>query len=388
MSRSFCGMIARSPAQHCESGAWRDISVAEWLRMHNDPKFLPIDTGVPDPVCELLLCGGWRTLAIDHSALKKGRVRRRSIEHVLFGDIVIAPQTKQVSDTAGLPDKVVAVSAVDDPEASSNSGDEAAIAVEGDRDLIAQGDIVIDFLCQRMDNDDDDDVDAILAWVYRVMDMLRPGRMQLAHHRAGMVGRHSYGSLSLLRCWIMSCVLKQSNQLREALQRAAYLILPAGVAAEFAQTLKSGDHAIPSAPTISRFRLRLDVSFMLHARRLHRASPGGASKHVRYLLADSSPQCHDWEMVEWSSIAVSVLPKLAAAADDLYLNLCGRLALDSDARAEHGKFIMQHIDHHIAVPTALGTRRTSLVHKLHALIHAVCMEAMEPCPDPFIGLDQ
>lgn len=146
------------------------------------------------------------------------------------------------------------------------------------------------------------------------------------------------------------------------------------VAVEFERMLSSDSVSLPSAATMSRYRSRLDVGFMLITRLAHR-SAGGRRQHVRYVLCDSSPPCHDWEIVEWANIACDDLPELASAVDALSNSRGGGAQdLDEATAEEHDQTITASVVHRIGVPSALGTRRAGLVHKLHALVHAMCLE--------------
>eukprot|EP00969_Alexandrium_andersonii_P112740 4982158-Alexandrium_andersonii.AAC.1 len=105
-----------------------------------------------------------------------------------------------------------------------------------------------------------------------------------------------------------------------------------------------------------------------------------------YLQADSSPQFgRDWFILEYSMIQGS------APAYKRMSELIDRLAtLDALANAfrrdgrlsecaemqkrECADAVRAAIDTHIPVPTSLGSKRSSLAHKLHCLIHNLILD--------------
>ena len=137
---------------------------------------------------------------------------------------------------------------------------------------------------------------------------------------------------------------------------------------------------LPSAPTISRARFLIDVSWMLVRR--DALLQGGAADYLRYMLVDSSPHGqHDWLLCEYYAIYKDDITRLASAVDMLALGCELDLAepeeeveLSPERIEELSLFVMSAVHHHILPPAGLGTKHCALHHKVHALCHQMALE--------------
>ena len=73
--------------------------------------------------------------------------------------------------------------------------------------------------------------------------------------------------------------------------RCLHVLLPAQLAEQTGRQLLDDIRRTPSGPTMSRYRVRVDVAAMLQERASIKRAP-----MLRYVLVDSSPQDHDWEV--------------------------------------------------------------------------------------------
>ena len=182
----------------------------------------------------------------------------------------------------------------------------------------------------------------------------------------------------LLECVLFSLNLRRSGSLKKALTNAARC-LPAFWSSTLQELLQSG--ILPSEATVSRARLFLDVSFMMHWRRVWKQHVHATSGDpgVLFLLAASSPQGQqNWLMIETFGLHAGMAARAMKLFEQLYALqlhigpipedvLEKSLALVEDLRS--CRF------HHVLPPTALGPRHATLAHKTHALLHSLRLES-------------
>ena len=124
--------------------------------------------------------------------------------------------------------------------------------------------------------------------------------------------------------------------------------------------------SMPSASTISRRRLTLDVSFMMIMRKVN------GTQHWRFGLSDSSPQIkRGWYLQMHMSIrhgdVVSAWKTKCWLAQNVGVTFTAE-------RKSRGQFLISWMDKHMCVPASIGWRRASLLHKVHAQVHSYAME--------------
>ena len=183
----------------------------------------------------------------------------------------------------------------------------------------------------------------------------------------------------LVECLVLSFNLRSSSGLGATMQQAVRLLPPAWSASLSALVRCDGSSRsrLPSASTLSRARLYMDVGFMLFLQQRHADLLAAENPPVFYGLCDSSPQGgRNWEIFEMFYINGEDLDTCADAAKRM-LNF----SVDEDtdpADLEDFDFwrarVSQLISHHVFAPTALGARRASLAQKLHACVHAMRLE--------------
>jgi hypothetical protein len=136
-----------------------------------------------------------------------------------------------------------------------------------------------------------------------------------------------------------------------------------------------GAKCTPSASTLSRARLYVDVGFMLCMQREHAELL--ADRPVLFGLVDSSPQGgRNWELLEMYGIRGSSLAEAAQTARTLMNHFIqGRDDCDEHERLRAN--VAGFVFHHVFPPTALGTRRSSLAMKMHACAHSLRLENLD-----------
>ena len=218
----------------------------------------------------------------------------------------------------------------------------------------------------------------------------------------GLVHRTEAYSPKVIVTAVQSCtLLRDSGDLEKQMRHAIRLLLP-NQADELTKAIDRGLLQAPSASSVSRWRLAVDVAFMYIIRDLVSRASHDA---VRCLLVDSSPQRgFDWLLTEFHTCAPSdaaawckVVWRLAETREKM-LNLFAALrdpgqrhdvedlheqikALESDRvllSQQLEKFSSSAgqpgVDVHIAPPTAQGSRRAQLVHKVHGFLHTLRLE--------------
>ncbi len=194
-------------------------------------------------------------------------------------------------------------------------------------------------------------------------------------------------------------------------------MLPPQLAEPFILRLQTKAGKPPSKHDLSGSRFALDAACMLLWREYFQPS-----EHVITLLADPSPQFgRDWFLVSFFFTPCDQLPHVArqfltlvglrqqleqrkqaqAASEEEQQGqeedmLCEeehvaeQMWLRSQLRAAT-KSLCKVMGRHTCIPTGLGSRRASLVHKMHCLHHAIFMETgswegVQECRPQFISL--
>ena len=187
--------------------------------------------------------------------------------------------------------------------------------------------------------------------------------------------RGQYATSFLLQTVMFAMHLRNAAALSVSLRKAFALLPPVWRnLVQESLTLIS----LPSAATVSRAKLFLDVTYMLYMRGHLKALLDAGS--VFYLLCDSSPQRNqNWEMMEWYGVKGSCMLEvfqtfqeqmklkhvpLAEITREQLQEAVGRADVIRDAQI-----------HHILPPVALGVRRATILHKIHAILHGIRLEA-------------
>jgi hypothetical protein len=185
-------------------------------------------------------------------------------------------------------------------------------------------------------------------------------------------------------------MLANTWKLRQSLMQQLRILFSPAVAAQFITAMDDSELHLPTAPTISKFRLTLDVAFMLCCRLNHSrgmlADAESGCRTVRFLRVDSSPLAgRNWLRGKWDTILGGDLAKVFHAMQMLTRTADRLRELDeSDCLAEHFRLALERIEHtntlfscvipHFLAPTALGSQRAGLPYKFRALVHAMYLD--------------
>ena len=112
------------------------------------------------------------------------------------------------------------------------------------------------------------------------------GRVAIDNLTAEGFRKSKYNVFWLLRVLMMCDILRSADGLLEALKRAMEMCLPPILLPTILDIIGAPSHIVPSASSISRWRLLLDAALMMAQR--SRNNNGG--EYCRYLMSDSSTQ--------------------------------------------------------------------------------------------------
>ena len=183
--------------------------------------------------------------------------------------------------------------------------------------------------------------------------------------------------LHLIKTICLAWSLKNDVKLKTIVGQALSLCLPQELAKDF-QTNVLEKAQVVSISMLSKSRLLVDVGFMLLNGVRHRRESND-SRTVRYLMADSSPiKGIDFFALESWTASGGELPldamdyliatRKASVEDDM------ERARMQELRQFHGQALQRALKKHIFPPALLGSKRASLIHKAHCMLHQLRLE--------------
>ena len=228
---------------------------------------------------------------------------------------------------------------------------------------------------------------------------------QICSLEVSRTNRRRYTTKSIIRCLMLSRVLRNSWDLRGAIQQSFKLMCPPHMANALGRQIERGE--FPSTATLSRARPVVDVGFELWMRNIYfpelRADSTATvlkieSDYPRILeevftgyfagtMCDSSHMGgQDYLLSENMIIKASVLTKASAASWELEMAIDGiteeaiannkdvdnnlKQFSKTDGFKELVRILEECIDVHIDVPTASGSKESDSPHKMHCHLHA------------------
>ena len=192
-------------------------------------------------------------------------------------------------------------------------------------------------------------------------------------------GKDAYNAYYLLHCFLLCDLLRADSSLGEAVRYACQIALPKHVQDVVLLMLDDGNRPVPSAATVSRLRLKVDVAWMLLARKkMEDLLRDGLVVHC---MVDSSPQGgHDYELLHVTFLAKHDL-------NHFHVEVCALEALKKLSIAErvdkidNERRIMDHMRRYLQMCTpppvllGMGKHRSGLQMKFHAAMHAAYLIA-------------
>ena len=203
-------------------------------------------------------------------------------------------------------------------------------------------------------------------------------------------GRRKESSRVLLHAVSTCLLMRNSEDLVKQVASSLRLAVP-----DLAETVLPALQSLPHVSSVSRGRLAVDVGMMLAMSDLNARLRGSNTFVTRVLLADSSPQRGwDWLLSEYHTLhggegmklislawQVATLQEEERACPRQDVSACSHEQSQLERQISQilqgsGTFAssLRPVDSHICPPTAVGSRRASLIHKIHALLHALLLE--------------
>ena len=193
-------------------------------------------------------------------------------------------------------------------------------------------------------------------------------------------GKDTYNVFYLLHCCLLCNLLRADKSLEEAVKHACRVVLPHHIQVVVLDMVDNKRRRMPSAATVSRLRLKVDVAWMLLSRRKLEAMM--ASGIVANCMVDSSPQGgHDYELMHLTVHCKTDLSQMHV--DMLALERRAQLSVhDRMNTLEVEQELMERVRkcfHTLFTPPAVllgvGQGRSTLSLKFHAVIHALYLIA-------------
>ena len=212
----------------------------------------------------------------------------------------------------------------------------------------------------------------IASWLDSVAKSLRCGATTTVVSRGKL--NYTFDAVFLIRCVILSDSLTDDRNLADVVDQTMEAFLPGPLAAWWeAHRHDKRECKVPSAPVLSKCRLAFDAAYCKH---WQNAISSMSVLPPTYMLADSSPQFQrDWFIMEFTQPAVTLDGEVVFK---LLLDLGKTIGSNEDAtldkRQKWTAALKDMIVRHVPIPTALGSGRTSIGHKLHNLLHALYMD--------------
>ena len=235
-----------------------------------------------------------------------------------------------------------------------------------------------------------DAMDTLLSWICRfhvameVQDVREYPRLSSPEERCA----------GLVRLLQVSDLLRSDESLPSVIHRCCAAVLSPPLLASMQAEIKG---ASASAASIRRFRLSMDIGFMMFHRCCnHRGRSRHGPKVCRFLLWDSSPQFHrDYELAVSETLLLPTSNALHEAvlslgchwrtrcdalARDGQQGLQGELHVEKDEIVEDAANmdrVREAMTSHSLPATLVGFGAATFAHKLHSLLHAIRLEEFD-----------
>jgi hypothetical protein len=211
----------------------------------------------------------------------------------------------------------------------------------------------------------------VMHWLLDCTEMLSGvafmgNHMTTAH---GGKGGTRFTGVGLLLTVILASNLKDAGKITKTMDASIRCLLPPNAADALLTQLM--DLPVPSKSTVSRARFWTDLSFVLFYRDEYSVLLEADGGIVLYAKADSSPQCgNDWMMCK---VKYAKLPLVADFLQSFFEYILMLASADLEESLFHAwldwtKAFKKLFTTHTQTPVALGQRRSSLAHKLSAIV--------------------
>ena len=162
---------------------------------------------------------------------------------------------------------------------------------------------------------------------------------------------------ALVKAFVLGRDLRNRQALKRVLQRGISFALEPSLAR---MVLEHGDSdLVPSAYTLSRANLQVDIAYTLVLRKELQARKAKALKAWMFLKVDSSPQGgKDWLLAETVTLTTEDVAKLMVA-----FNTLADFEQGTSEHADASQEVFRIFLSHVLPPTALGSKHSNVIQK-------------------------
>ena len=224
----------------------------------------------------------------------------------------------------------------------------------------------------------------VLAWLDAIGDVASLGPEPLLEfsRTGGGIRGQKYKIDALIEVMLLASLLRDSNETKKAIKRSLAVMFPHDPT--YVDRVLKQDFSVPSASTISRFRLAIDVSYARAISMYIRNLLNETRPFAIYFLCDSSPRGgRDWLLSEYWLVSGPNIEKVVELQNEI-IALRKLLAegseedVDSEivaSIAERSQELQRLMWHHVLIPVALGVGFQGVHQQFVALLHALRVEA-------------
>ena len=192
-------------------------------------------------------------------------------------------------------------------------------------------------------------------------------KMVSVHYR---MSRRMHEIDVLIHALLVSAHLKSGSSLQAVVEHCLSIAVhDRNVRAHFLQTIAQFANSVPSRSALQRNRVTLHMGYCRMLARQHAALTDGGRGIIRWATMDESPQGHFQWMMQGS---ITMRADDVGRAFHMAQRLSNRVALGLDAATE--KDIVAELSRLLVlrqgVPTAVGSGKMSLRHKMSAVTHS------------------
>eukprot|EP00974_Lingulodinium_polyedra_P011030 1061659-Lingulodinium_polyedra.AAC.1 len=186
-----------------------------------------------------------------------------------------------------------------------------------------------------------------------------------------------YSMEQLIQAFMFARFLRNAVHFKRAVATALRFALPNALAEQFVAELEAGKTKAPSKTTMVRHRLTILTGWIVvqsedPASRLL----GSASGDLVLVMVDASPQGgRDWLL---SSLTIVKCEDLGAVFRAKLKCIRSCSSGDVEGARSAMAFLESSVHARQLIPTAVGSKRSTLAHKMHAFLHAVLLMTRSP----------
>ena len=202
-----------------------------------------------------------------------------------------------------------------------------------------------------------------------VLNKLREGMMM----QSVLMSQTVYDIEYLVQCVLVSAELRAPTHLLSVLRQCLRLSIHEPAIRKHFESMLDQRGSVPSAPTVYRHRLTLVMGFQrVRARMLDEMlDQARASGIVRWSTIDSSPhKGYDFVLQGHATMLLGDLPEAWRCSETLVAG-----TTDDEAERKSREFLMPRLQLIPGIPTAVGSGRASVPHKVKAAAHSERLQA-------------